>query len=129
MKIYTSYFANLKKISKELIPIAICGKSPEWYKGIEYKKLAPKYDFFMEWKQSSAPNKNEIYTKQFGKQVLDKLSIENVLKDLSEKSNGKDVVLLCYEKPSDFCHRHLVCEWLNDNGVECSEYVGGSIIG
>ena len=27
----------------------------------------------------------------------------------------------CYEKPSDFCHRHLVADWLNKNGVECKE--------
>ena len=24
----------------------------------------------------------------------------------------KDVVLLCYEKPPQFCHRHLVAKWL-----------------
>lgn len=22
-----------------------CGKAPDWYKGLQYKKLAPKYDF------------------------------------------------------------------------------------
>lgn len=24
---------------------------------------------------------------------------------------GPDVVLLCYEKPGQFCHRRLVAEW------------------
>ena len=36
----------------------------------------------------------------------------------------KDVALVCYEKPSDFCHRHLVADWLNKNGFECKEFVG-----
>lgn len=44
--IYTSYFAKLRKIPSNIISIAICAKSPDWYKGLKYKKLAPKYDFF-----------------------------------------------------------------------------------
>ena len=28
MRIYTSYFAQLKKLSENIIPIAICGKEP-----------------------------------------------------------------------------------------------------
>ena len=34
-----------------------------------------------------------------------------------------DIALLCYEKPDDFCHRHLVADWLNKNGYKCEEYV------
>ena len=33
-----------------------------------------------------------------------------------------DIALICYEKPSDFCHRHLVAEWLNQNGFKCEEW-------
>lgn len=44
--IYTSYFAKLKELEKHnIIPISICGKAPDWYKGLQYKKLAPKYGF------------------------------------------------------------------------------------
>ena len=32
------------------------------------------------------------------------------------------IVLLCYEKPEDFCHRHLVREWLCRNGYHAMEY-------
>lgn len=31
------------------------------------------------------------------------------------------IALLCYEKPDDFCHRHLVADWLRKNGYECEE--------
>ena len=43
--IYTTYFAKLKKLPDNVIPISICGKAPGWYGGLQYKKLAPKYDF------------------------------------------------------------------------------------
>lgn len=39
--IYTTYFAKLKSLPKDIIPISICGKAPTGYKGLEYKKLAP----------------------------------------------------------------------------------------
>jgi uncharacterized protein (DUF488 family) len=117
--IYTSYFANLKKLPDTIIPISICGKAPEWYTGIQYKKLAPKYAFFMEWKQN---HNNQFYIEHFQSEVLYKLNIENVITDLDILSAERDVALICYEKPADFCHRHLVCDWINNNGYKCCEY-------
>lgn len=32
--------------------------------------------------------------------------------------DAKDIAVICYKKPSDFCHRHLVVDWLNENGFE-----------
>ena len=32
------------------------------------------------------------------------------------------IALICYEKPTDFCHRHLVADWFNKNGIRCKEY-------
>lgn len=35
----------------------------------------------------------------------------------------KDIVLLCYEKPSSFCYRHILAAWLADTlGLAVSEY-------
>ena len=51
------------------------------------------------------------------------LNAESVYRDLEKLSNGDDCVLLCYEKSGDFCHRHLVANWLSDNlGIEVKEY-------
>ena len=123
--IYTSYFAKLKSLPENIIPISICGKAPDWYKGLQYKKLAPKYGFFMEWKKN---HDNDYYIKCFNEQVLDKLNALTVMRDLIDLVNstedhiGKEIALICYEKPSDFCHRHLVAEWLNSNGIQCKEW-------
>jgi len=32
---------------------------------------------------------------------------------------GDNVVLCCYEKPGDFCHRHILIKWLGE-GQELS---------
>lgn len=116
---YTSYFAKLKKMPKEIIPISICGKAPDQYKGLQYKKLAPKYDFFIKWKQD---HDNDYYIEHFNNEVLNLLNPNKVKDDLLGLSKSNDIVLLCYEKPSDFCHRHLVSEWFNKNGIYCEEW-------
>lgn len=121
--IYTSYFAKLKSLPDNIIPISICGKAPDWYKGLQYKKLAPKYDFFMKWKEN---HDNDYYIKCFNEQVLSTLKADDVVFELTDivyyiKGIDMDIALICYEKPSDFCHRHLVADWLNQNGIKCKE--------
>ena len=123
--IYTSYFAKLKELENHnIIPISICAKAPDWYKGLQYKKLAPKYGFFMEWKKN---HDNDYYIEHFKTEVLDKLDAADVILDFSRliysfNIGESDICLICYEKPSDFCHRHLVAEWLNQNGFKCEEW-------
>lgn len=126
--IYTSYFSKIKSLPEYIIPISICAKAPSWYKGLQYKKLAPKYDFFMKWKEN---HDNNYYIKCFNEQVLNELNVLTVIRDLidlipkdsiSEHGLNKTICLVCYEKPEDFCHRHLVADWLNQNGFKCKEY-------
>lgn len=115
---YTGYYAKLKEYKQAgLIPVSIAGKAPDWYDGLEYKKLAPKWSFFSEWKYGSHKGDNEYYISQFDTKVLKETSVENVLADLANLSNGEldKVILLCYEKPTDFCHRHLVANWINEH--------------
>lgn len=132
--IYTSYFAQLKNLPKNVFPISICAKAPDWYQGVQYKKLAPKYGFFMEWKKT---HDNDYYIEHFNSEVLDTLSIETVLMEINWslptyikdeltvpiwKSEDWHIALICYEKPSDFCHRHLVADWFQKNGIPCVEW-------
>lgn len=118
--IYTTYFAKLNKLPSYIVPISICGKAPNGYSGLQYKKLAPKYDFFMKWKQN---HDNDYYVKCFNEQVLAPLNPQTVLQELKNMANSKDIALICYEKPTDFCHRHLVSSWFRENGIECNEII------
>ena len=133
--IYTSYFAQMRNFPENYIPVAICGGLPNWYKGRWYRKPAPKIGFFQEWKRTGD---NEYYIEHYQKEVLDLLDYQKVLADLQMQVpeeiratmqdsvwNSKDVhlVLLCYEKPTDFCHRHLFAEWLSQKaGIKIKEF-------
>lgn len=115
---FTGYFAKLKSYQQAgLIPISISGKAPDWYDGLQYKKLAPKWAFFNEWKNGSHKGDNDYYISNFDALVLGHLTVEGVLTDLKNLSGGEldKVILLCYEKPFDFCHRHLVANWINEH--------------
>lgn len=118
--IYTSYYAKLNKIPENIVPVSIAGKAPDFYKGLEYKKLAPKYWFFKEWKQN---HDNDFYIKHFNEEVLSQLKVRQVLSELLALTGSYEICLLCYEKPNDFCHRHLVADWFNKNGVKCEELI------
>lgn len=121
--IYTSYFGKLKSLPKNIVPIAICGGLPDWYHGAWYKKLAPKWSFFKVWKET---HDNDYYLQNFDEQVLAALDPDEVVNELNEFIRnypiGTEIALICYEKPGDFCHRHIVAEWLEGAGYEVKEY-------
>lgn len=99
----TSYYSKYKGENA----VSIAAKCPFWYKGKEYKKLAPKYWFFKKYKENGG---EEFYTEQYYKEVLNKLNPKEVYDEL-----GKDSVLLCYEGIGKFCHRHIVAKWFEEN--------------
>jgi hypothetical protein len=109
MNIYTSYFSKEKDlITNGILPIAISLRLPKDFKGKSYPLLAPNQ------KVLSITNNIE-YDEQFLK-LLELLTPEDVLDNLrSIAGDFNSIALLCYEKPSDYCHRHLVSKWLNDN--------------
>ena len=113
---YTGYFASLKNYQKNgLTPVSIAAKAPIWYHDAEYKKLAPKWSFFNEWKNGSHKGDNDYYIKHFKEEILDKLDPAKVIKELEELAgvSSDKIILLCYERPDDFCHRYLVADWFN----------------
>lgn len=123
----TSYFAKLKKIAH---PIAICGWPPRFYTGPTYKALAPKKEWFFDWKkmaESGEYTQEQLetwYIERYNTTVLSQLDPHKVWNDLCAIYPGvspDDIHLLCYEKRGDFCHRHLASQWLRDNGFDITE--------
>ena len=121
--IYTSYFGKLKSLPKNIVPIAICGGLPPFYSGAWYKKLAPSWSIWREWNQSHDETR---YTERFSHEILDNLNPHEVVKELNEFIRNypidTDIALICYEKSGDFCHRHLVANWLKDAGYDVKEF-------
>jgi uncharacterized protein (DUF488 family) len=94
--------------------VSIASRAPLWYTGRQYKKLAPKLWFFKKYKQDGD---EAFYREQYQKEILDQLDPAEVYKELGERA-----VLLCYEKPGDFCHRHIVSEWFEKHlGIQITE--------
>lgn len=119
MRIYTSYFAKAYQFPDDKYTcIAISVGVPKAINVKSYKKLAPLWDIVQEYKNNGGDI--ERYKSRYYNEVLNKLDVCEVYKELEELSGGKDVVLLCYEgiKNNDFCHRHLVSQWLRQNGYD-----------
>lgn len=117
--IFTSYFAKLREILPNFVPIAICRYPPKWYRGLIYKELAPSSNLLNTWNGGGITA--EDYIRIYETEVLNHLNPHTVVSELTKMADGHDIVLLCYEKTGDFCHRHLVADWLNSAGYECEE--------
>ena len=115
MKIFTSYFANAAKLQKAgIIPISISLWPPKWYTGLRMPILAPEKRY-LNWPEKT-------YRPEYEKK-LDQMDPKEVLRNIIQLSGGKDVALCCYEKPDEFCHRHIVAEWLQrETGKEITEF-------
>ena len=116
MKVYTSYFANSRALGKENIKlISIARYSPKWFYGPRYTIVSP-----TAYMLSSACTHEEYLHKYV--EILHRLDPKKVIADVESIAQGKDVALCCYEKPGDFCHRHLLSEWLRKNGYDVNEW-------
>lgn len=109
--IYFSYFGN-KRIPSEIVQIGIARYEPSWWNGANYKKLAPTGEML---------NMNlDDYKKRFDR-ILSRLNPDEVVAELNEIAMGKDVCLLCFEKPPKYCHRHDVMIWFKQAGYKVKE--------
>lgn len=115
--IYTSYFSSKKY--KQEDGVSIARWAPFWH-GYNFQQLAPSIELLRWWKSLPPEDQEKAEYRQYYKdlytqQILSKLNSAKVAEILEGKT------LLCFEKPEDFCHRHIVAEWLRKAGFECEE--------
>lgn len=106
--IYLSYFAKYKGSNGVSVSIG----TPSWFNGDKCIELAPSWELVKGYKSGRITKKE--YRKAYIKQ-LKALNVHEYYKLLNTR------VLLCYEKPEDFCHRHIIREWFVRNGYLCEE--------
>jgi hypothetical protein len=95
--------------------VAISARVPKDYNGRRCKKLAPPY--WMVKKSKSGQMTDKEFEREFKRCVLEKLDAREILEEI-----GDDAILLCWEKPGEFCHRTLVAEWLSEElGIKVKE--------
>lgn len=119
MTVYTSYFGISKKFPRDkFIRTAVCYKVPAGI-GI-WNNVVPDADLVYGLKRG------EITKEYYEQKYLEML--ESRKQWIAEnipymKNSEKDIVLLCYEKSDEWCHRHILAKFLNDNfDLNVTEY-------
>ena len=112
--VYTSYFVRQKKVP---FPIAISRIVPPNFHGTTYTQLAPTRE--LEEGYYNGRIDSELYTREYYRLLANRsLTPTLVLRQLPFTAT-----LLCWEKPYEFCHRHLVAQWIgNAVGIEVKEF-------
>lgn len=122
--VYTSYYGN-KGLPKEAILVQMSSSRPKGYEvDVEFESLYPDYKGLVKPYKDGKISDDE-YSARYRKDVLEvggKRILDGIrsLRDMGYRQ-GKDVYLLCWEKPGEFCHRRLVGEFLEKNGIPCPE--------
>lgn len=121
----TSYFSCRLIDRRKMLLVQISNSVP--------KGFVPDSGFpeaIPDWRSIVAPYKDgniseEEYTIRYVKLLEGRRpSIDRAVRRLETMSalQKKTPVLLCYEKPGDFCHRHILAKWLRKNyGVKVEE--------
>lgn len=117
---HTSYFAKVSSLPAGYVPVAISTSVPDFYKGVHFKALCPPYITFMKYKNGGSW---ETFCKEYNRK-LDTFDFERTVSSIRYKArDAENIVLLCFERPSANCHRHLVAEWFKQHGIPCEELV------
>ena len=109
--ICTSYFANRKNFPDGVI-CGVCRYPPQGLE-INFDQLAPSADLLKRLKDKEI---DEFVFEYEYKKYLNSLSKKNwryLLQTMERLHNN--VILCCYEKTGDFCHRHILADWLDLN--------------
>ena len=115
--IYTSYFSSHKYNPEGGVSIS---RWCSFWKGPTFKELVPSERLITWWKSlpkavQELPEARAHYEQVYREETLSRLNPAEV----ADKLEG--MVLLCFEKSTDFCHRHIVADWLRAAGFECEE--------
>lgn len=121
MAIYTSYFGNYRNFPANSVAVSITQFPPKGWKGLELKSLAPSVEKLIEFKHKEIDEFmfSQHFLTQLKKDWNFKARIITLLKHLDQEYGN--VILCCYERPNEFCHRHIVADWLDLDIKELGE--------
>ena len=124
-ELYTGYFAQTKKyILAGYTPVSVAGKTPDFFKGDRWLDFAPRKELFLRWKNG------ELSDIEYGREYLrylDTIPSEDI-EEVRDLTKGAKIVMCCYEKPEDFCHRKYLALFLTKkHGFKVSEIKGEEI--
>ena len=115
----TGYFSRAKEYAERGYALVSIARTAPWFLAKELnvypcEMLNPTKDIL------AYKDKPELYEKLYRDFILRILPVDrllNYLTGIARQEQKDKVVLMCYEAPDKFCHRHLVAEWLNKEAV------------
>lgn len=116
---FTSYWASpkLREMEKrgEVYVVQISNSRPKGYGEVQVREKMR--EAVPEWRiveKSKGDGDHAYYTREYLAALEGRRQeIQKALTALHAKAEGKRVVLCCYEKPQNFCHRHLFADYCN----------------
>ena len=110
--IYTGYYSKIKEYADSgLILLSISRTKPEFAKScIDIPQLFPSNKILWDYKKGKIDEME--YTSKYLDQ-LNELGVDRIIKMI--QIFGDNVVLLCWESPEKFCHRHILADYINKN--------------
>jgi uncharacterized protein YeaO (DUF488 family) len=115
MQISTGYFAKSRAYADAGYTLVSIAKVAPWFipKDLtlfSLPDLAPTEEIL------ALKDKPEEYEKRYRADILLHLQPKTIyhrLWNICSDTKSDKIVLLCYEAPGKFCHRHIVAKWLN----------------
>lgn len=123
--LYTSYYSNKHRKDISGFQVAISRYKPKWLdfnkEGILwYEILSPSKELLKKYKNGLVTE--DKFRLEYLLQVSKNLECSKALESISKVlDNGTNIILLCYEKSNDFCHRHILAEIFNEEGYQTKE--------
>lgn len=118
MKIYTSYYSKVSRLdTSDYLLVCVSNTSPEWFDKKLYKIDSNVYP---DWTTINHYKSGEITRDQFRALYVRKISgqtqpefIYQELENLGRIYDKENIVLLCWEKDSQACHRTMLAELIS----------------
>lgn len=105
------YTSNYSRHGNDLRSVAISRQPPVYYQGVISTILAPTWEIVTNYKRGIIDEDRYIF-EYISLLEERKLTPKRVVNAFPERT-----IFLCYESPNDFCHRHVLAEWLNQSNV------------
>ncbi len=126
-ELYTSRWQNGELRKLPVLPVGISRGVPKFRLGYRYRRLmelAPSQETF-------AIEDREEFERAY-RQGLEQIGLETIMRKLeriSREAGGLPLALLCFERVDEFCHRHVLRDFLTERGVEIRELETGMLTG
>ena len=121
MDLYTSYYTKvLKEETSDCILVQVSNTKPDWFSKelVSLESLAPSWKLINLFKNGviDMDKFSDDYIRELDSKI-DGAVIKKALEQMCSLCDVDNVILVCWEKDYENCHRTPLAQWLEDYGV------------